>query len=107
MQSANKKESAESIKLFGLHIPGPGDLYAIPSKEIGEKVALHFNDNMRATLGVRLSAMSEEQRKYSPPLECCLAVVIEWPFDADSHAEHVADFDVSEFCNPDLVYGNE
>lgn len=66
--------------LWCMHILGPDDVHAAPSRAHAEKAAAALN---------ALHAAREEQSEHDPKVE---AVVAPWPHSAESHAESVADF---------------
>ncbi len=66
--------------LWCMHILGPDDVHAAPSKAHAEKAAAALN---------AFHAAREEQSEHDPKVE---AVVAPWPHSAESHAESVADF---------------
>jgi hypothetical protein len=77
--------------IYCLHIPGPDDVYAAPSKEAAEMAAKDWNEFIRAHRA-RVDAQDANAGVFddiSPPLESSLASVIEWPHSAESHAEAV------------------
>lgn len=65
-------------KLWALLIPGPDDVWAMPSKEAAENAAKKHN-----------TAVDSDNwpLKDTVPRSMCYATVIEWPYDAAEHAE--------------------
>jgi len=69
--------------LWCIHIPGPDDLIAAPSKAAAEHMAANDNHDLGA---------------YAPSRESVLAVVIEWPGGSEEeHAEALKKFDADEW----------
>ncbi|MEA9653040.1 hypothetical protein ABFU65_12205 [Xanthomonas campestris pv. raphani] len=66
--------------LWCMHILGPDDVHAAPSKAHAEKAAAALN---------AFHAARAEQSEHHPKVE---AVVAPWPHSVESHAESVADF---------------
>ncbi|MGY4892336.1 UNVERIFIED_CONTAM: hypothetical protein EX528_18840 [Xanthomonas axonopodis] len=66
--------------LWCMHILGPDDVHAAPSKAHAEKAAAALN---------AFHAARAEQSEHDPKVE---AVVAPWPHSVESHAESVADF---------------
>lgn len=85
-------------KLYCLHIPGPDEVHATPSKEEAERVAAGFNAIMRPALQAEHDKAGQDRKKYMPPIESCLAFVKEWPFSADEHAESLAEWNPADWC---------
>lgn len=70
--------------LWAIHIPGPDDYHAAPSKETAEHMA-----------AMHTKAMQEHVTdiKLSWGLKLVTAHVAEWPSDAESHAAEMLEFD--------------
>jgi hypothetical protein len=66
-------------KLWAMLIPGPDEVWAMPSKEAAEAAANRHNKAIEAP---GLAATWGDI-----PLSALQATVIEWPYDAESHAE--------------------
>lgn len=80
--------AAPVTTLWCIHIPGPDELYAAPSKADAEHMAALHN-----------AAMAEFFEKQCPqihtPIESVQAVAIPWPHDTQSHADQMREFDWS------------
>lgn len=73
--------------LWAMHIPGPDDIYAAPSKEAAEHMAKLHNASMDAFF-------EKHPRTQDDPSKVCVtAVVVPWPFGAEDHAEAILVFD--------------
>lgn len=68
-------------KLWALLVPGPDDVWAMPSKEAAEDAANRHNEAIEA-------GGFADKWEMSPA--AIAARVIEWPYDAESHAEAMA-----------------
>jgi hypothetical protein len=66
-------------ELWCLHVIGPDDLYAAPSKEEAERAASELN------------AWAEKIFGGSPIRPRCEAIL--WPHDSDGHAESAAEWE--------------
>jgi hypothetical protein len=78
---------SRSHKLYAVHILGPDDIFAAPSKEAAERAAKSVNDWFSTNRW--------------PDVEV-KAVVIEWPFSEELHASDVGEFD-ENFVVPVVV----
>jgi len=76
-------------KLWMLHIQGPDDVVAAPSKEDAEKVAAAFNAHWSAYLAKQRAA-SVAAGKDPDNWPAITAVVVEWDCTATAHAKSVA-----------------
>ena len=65
-------------KLWALLIPGPDDVWAMPSKEAADEAAEKHNKAIETGL------LAE---RFCVPKESVQARVIEWPYSAKEHAE--------------------
>lgn len=89
MNNAQTENSTPAEKLWGIHIPGPDDLYAAPDRQTAKKMADKHNAAMREYV---------EKNNLTWGVEMITAEVIEWPHDADeSHAESLIEFDPDEW----------
>ena len=70
-------------ELWCIRIPGPDDLYAMPSKEAAEKAKQSHDAEIKEWYG----RQPEGDFKYLPALENMLAVVEPWHWSAEEHAE--------------------
>ena len=68
-------------KLWAILIPGPDDVWAMSSKDAAEDAANRHNEAIEA-------GGFADKREMSPA--AIAARVIEWPYDAESHAEALA-----------------
>jgi len=68
-------------KLWAILIPGPDDVWAMPSKDASEQAAEKHN------AAIKRAGLAE---KVGMADESLMAQVVEWPHDADSHAESLA-----------------
>jgi hypothetical protein len=64
-------------KLWALLIPGPDDVWAMPSKEAADEAAAKHNKAIETGL------LAE---RFCLPKESVQARVIEWPYSAEEHA---------------------
>jgi hypothetical protein len=80
-------------KLWCIRIPGPDDLYAAPSHQTAEHMAAYHNATMREFF----DRNPEKLTQWGVTFDEIKAQVIEWPHDADEHAEDLADFDPDEW----------
>ena len=65
-------------KLWAMLIPGPDDVWAMPSKQAAEEYAEKHNKAIESSL------LAE---RFCVPKESVQARVIEWPYSAKDHAE--------------------
>lgn len=79
-------------KLWAMLIPGPDDLWAMPSKEAAEEYAATHNKAIETGL------LAE---RFCLPKESVQARVIEWPYSAEDHAMRI------ESGVPDVFDGDE
>lgn len=79
--------------LWAIHIPGPGDVLAAPSKAAAEHMAAKHNDSMTSYLDAHPGLLD----RLDMTLESIKAQVIEWTHGAAEHAEELADFDYTEW----------
>lgn len=77
--------TASTPELWCVHIPGPDDIYAHPDRAAAEKHAGEFNTFMRAYW------QRNPQTENDPTEASLTAVVIPWPWSAESHAEALRD----------------
>lgn len=71
-------------QLWCMHVPGPDDLWPMPSKEAAELAAAKHN---------KWVVSYYERNKHMghlPTLENMKARVIVWPYSAEEHAEELA-----------------
>jgi hypothetical protein len=71
-----------ATKLWAIHIPGPDDVWAMPSEDAARKAADEHNAAVRDRGMAARFQIDEDQ---------LLAKVIEWPHTAESHAESMID----------------
>lgn len=76
-------------KLWCIHVPGPDDILAMPSKEVADNFAARHNAAMDEYWAALERSKTEFQLQFYPPLESIKALVIEWPYDAESHAREL------------------
>lgn len=74
--------------LWCIHIPGPDDVYAAPSKEAAYHMA-HKHNTAMATY----YASGALNLEFAPPLESVQAAVVKWPHDKSSHYDELSAFD--------------
>ncbi|WP_052949628.1 hypothetical protein [Dyella japonica] len=84
--AATLKPVPASDKLWALHMLGPDDVIAAPSKLAADAVAKNFN------------AYWDEQRHTRDHDVRVVATVIEWPFEANRHAKAVME-DFGEYVD--------
>lgn len=77
-------------KLWAMLIPGPDDLWAMPSKEAAEEYAAKHNKAIETGL------LAE---RFCVPKESVQARVVEWPYSAADHALRI------ESGEPDVFDG--
>lgn len=89
--------------LWMLHIQGPDDVVAAPSKAQAEKVAAAFNAYWSEWLGKKRAASVAEGRNpdHWPTIN---AVVVEWDSTAKAHAKSLAQYwpDYAEYGGADV-----
>ena len=84
-------------KLWAMLIPGPDDVWAMPSKEAAEETAEKHNK------AIRDSGFAEE---IGMPFDAIAARVIVWPYGAAEHAEAMADDEPATFDSYDTETHN-
>jgi uncharacterized protein (DUF1330 family) len=86
-------------KLWMLHIQGPDDVVAAPSKEEADKVAAAFNAHWGEYL-TKKRAESVAEGKNPDHWPTINAVVVEWDSTAKAHARSVAQYwpDYAEYA---------
>ena len=94
--NAQRSERRAVMTLWCIHIPGPNDLHAAPSKEIAEHMATMHNQAMDQYL----DANPGLRERWDTPQGTIFAEVCEWEHGADEHAEDLADFNPSEWGLP-------
>jgi len=67
-------------KLWAMLIPGPNDVWAMPSKEAAEEAAAKHNKAIETGL------LAE---RFCVPIEAVHARVIEWPYSAEEHSDAI------------------
>lgn len=70
--------------LWAIHIPGPDEFHAAPSKETAEHMAAMHNKAMQEYV---------TKNKLTWGIEMITALVAAWPYDAESHATALLEFD--------------
>lgn len=90
--------------LWMLHIQGPDDVVAAPSKAQAEKVAAAFNAYWGEWLGKK-RAESVAEGKNPDHWPSINAVVVEWDSTAKAHAKSVAQYwpDYAEYGGADVA----
>lgn len=78
--------------LWCIHIPGPDEAHAAPSKEDADHMAAKHNAAM-----AYYYASGAPNLEFAPPLESVQAVVIKWPHDQQSHADELREFDYASW----------
>lgn len=78
--------------LWCIHIPGPDEVHAAPSKEAAEHMAAKHNAVMATYY-----ASGAPNLEFAPALESVRAVVIKWPHDQQSHADELREFDYASW----------
>ena len=68
-------------KLWAMLIPGPDDVWAMPSKEAADEYAEKYNKAIETGL------LAD---RFCVPKESVKARVIEWPYSKEEHAEAMA-----------------
>lgn len=79
-------------KLWALLIPGPDDVWAMPTKEAADEAAEKHNKAIETAL------LAE---RFCVPKESVQARVIEWPYSADEHAKAMEDGEPEVFDSYD------
>lgn len=80
----------EKDKLWCVHIPGPGDIYAMPSKADAESFAARHNAAIDEYWIDVQRTKNKEQLELYPTINKIRARVIEWPWHPKEHAEQLA-----------------
>lgn len=75
---------AEAPTLWGIHIPGPDEFHAAPSKEAAEHMAAMHNKAMQEYVA---------KNNLTWGLDMITAHVAAWPSNAESHATELLEFD--------------
>lgn len=73
----------ETQELWCVHVPGPDDVYAAVSRDAAEEHA--------DALNVAMARFNDRhpRTENDPSEESMVAVVVRWPWDAESHAADV------------------
>lgn len=82
MDRAKAQQEQPAAELWCIRIPGPEDIFAMPSREAAEQE--------KASHDAAITTWYQNptvDKKYLPSLENMMAVVEPWPYDAESHAE--------------------
>lgn len=82
-------------KLWALFVPGPDEYHAAPSEAIARQIAALHNNWLKSD-GIHAMAALDLN------FEQVEAIVVEWPFGAEEHAEDVAEFDCAEWGLPHI-----
>lgn len=80
--------------LWCIHIPGPDDLYAAPSKAMAERMAARHN----ADMAEYFKAHAEKLEHWGVTLDEIKAQVRVWEHGTEEHTEALADFDPKEWA---------
>lgn len=83
----------DNDKLWCIHIPGPDDFYAAPSKEAAEALAARHNAAMVKYWEELQMTKPPEALQFYPPIESVLARACAWPYFAEDHAEALEDWE--------------
>lgn len=82
------------MSLWSIYIPGPDEYHAAPS----ETAAKHMASRHNAAMDEWYASHSHKNKSsIHMPIECTKADVIEWPFDAEDHAEEIREFDFASW----------
>lgn len=73
-----------------IHIPGPDEVHAAPSKEAADHMAAKHNAAMAT-----FYSSGAPNLEFAPSIENVQAVAIKWPYDQQSHADELREFDWS------------
>lgn len=76
--------------LWCIHIPGPDEVHAAPSKEAADHMAAKHNAAMAT-----FYSSGAPNLEFAPSIENVQAVAIKWPYDQQSHADELREFDWS------------
>jgi hypothetical protein len=79
----------EQNRLWCIHIPGPCEVHAAPSKDAAEHMAKKHNEAMAAYFA------KNPPSQFTPSIECTQASVIEWPHSPEEHAHALTGFDAA------------
>lgn len=74
-------------KLWAIFLPGMDEYHPAPSEEAAIHMASKHNAAMAEWLAKNPPSIA------TPSLESVTASVVEWPFEAEDHAEDLKDFD--------------
>lgn len=72
--------------LWAIHIPGPDEYHAAPNKEAADHMAAMHNKAMQEYVA---------NNKLSWGIETITAHVAQWPYDFESHAQELTEFDAA------------
>lgn len=86
----------DNDKLWCIHIPGPDDLFAMPSKSVAESYAARHNAAIAEYWQELEKTKTAEQLEFYPPIESIKARVIEWPWWPKDHEEALKKFEAAE-----------
>lgn len=89
MSEQNVKDVSASVP-WAIHVPGPEEYHAAPSREAAQQMAVRHNAAMSEYLARRQTELSVSTASIT-------ATAVPWPFDAESHAEEIADFDYADW----------
>lgn len=79
----NDRSTETAETLWCVHIPGPDDLYAASSRGAADEHAFSLNE------AIRKFWERHPRTENDPTEESMTAVVVPWPWDAESHARDV------------------
>lgn len=72
---------------WSIYIPGPCEYHPAPSKSAAHHMAAKHNAAMDAYF------QKNPPSEFTPSKESTMATVAEWPFDDETHAEEIKNFD--------------
>jgi len=75
--------------LHAIFVPGPDEYHAAPNEILAHYMAEQHN----AAMAEFFEKNPDYLKRWNTSAELCRAEVREWPFDADEHAEQIAEFD--------------
>ena len=75
--------------LYAIFVPGPDEYHAAPSEGLAHYMATQHN----AAMAEFFEKNPEYLTRWNTTPEQLNAEVRAWPFDADEHAEQIAEFD--------------
>lgn len=78
--------------LWCIHIPGPDEVHAAPSKEAADHMAAKHNAAMAT-----FYSSGAPNLEFAPSIENVQAVAIKWPYDQQSHADELREFDYASW----------